>query len=303
MKQIIEAGNPEYEKYHFMWTVTNWCNYDCYYCYEKELMVDKWQKDDSVTKYKFVLKRLKNFDAPFEVAILGGEPTLHPNLNEILIELTSMDNCKRAEIFTNLSRPLSYFEKIENDIKSPVTLSASFHPEYYEPKFLEKILLMKNMEKLKIRSTIIITDRKEDWSLTKEVLEKLIENKIDYSLHILNETSFWSPKYPEEMVQYFKPYESKTQHNTHLIEHKYSDGSTEKLTAMDVITRDLNRFNKFICDSRYFDIRFDGTILNTCTRKKINSIFLKKENLNNVVVCPRQYCPCEGMLSCHKVKK
>ena len=45
-----------------------------------------------------------------------------------------------------------------------------------------------------------------------------------------------------------------------------------KDNILDVISKDLNRFNKFKCDSRFFDIRFDGEIINTCTRKKINSI-------------------------------
>lgn len=302
MKQLIESGDPDYDKFHFMWNITNWCNYDCYYCYAKEIMVDSWQKDESISKYKLVLKRLEHFDSPFEVDLLGGEPTLHPHLNEILTKLTSIKNCKKAEIFTNLSRPLSYFKKLEKEIKSPIAISASFHAEYYDPKFLEKILLLKNMEKLKVRVTMVIIDKEEYWELSKKVLDKLIENDIGYSLHLLHETGFWKPNYSEEMMNHFKPYETKNQHSLYYIDYKYSDGTKEKITTLDVISKDLNRFNKFKCDSRFFDIRFDGEIINTCTRKKINSIILKKEFMNNIVTCPRHYCACESMLNCHKVK-
>jgi MoaA/NifB/PqqE/SkfB family radical SAM enzyme len=302
MKKISVSGNPNYDKFHFMWNLTNWCNYDCYYCYEKELRIDTWKKEQSITKYKLVLSRLKNFDAPFEVDLLGGEPTLHPNLPEILTKLVSFNNCIKTTLYTNLSRPLSYFEELDNKLNSEVTLTASFHPEYYDDKFIEKVIELKKLKNLKIFVTVIITDNKKYWPMTIKVLDSILENKVNYSLLLLMQTSLWKPRYDNGVVDFFEKYHTQINHSTHMVNYKYDDGTEETINALEAINKNMNRFKGYICDTRFFDIKFNGDIVNTCTREKINSLILKKEHMNNVLKCTLNHCTCEGMLDCFKRK-
>lgn len=60
--------------------ITDFCPYDCDYCYQGSTATGKHANLDSLS---YLLGEMK----VFEVAIGGGEPTLHPKLNEFLYSL------------------------------------------------------------------------------------------------------------------------------------------------------------------------------------------------------------------------
>lgn len=290
--KVIRAGNINYDIFHFAWTMTNWCNYDCSYCYEKPVMVDKWQKENSMTSYKLVLNKLKNFDAPFEIELVGGEPTLHKNLQEIFLKLCEIPNCKKIELFTNLSRPLSYFINLNKPELSLLTICASFHPEHYEEEFFEKLYKINKMKHLNIRVSVNISDNPEHWPITLNLLNKLIENKIEYGLHWLHENSVWNAKYTNECFETFHKFETLDD-----IRYTYEfEDTIQQMTSLQIYNKNLHKFKGYKCTPRYFEIKFDGTISNTCTEKKVNSLILKKDEMLKKVKCPKDCCVCESML-------
>jgi hypothetical protein len=294
--QILRAGNPEYNKFHFAWTLTNWCNYQCSYCYEQLVMVDKWQKEQSSSNYKLTLTKLKKFDAPFEIELLGGEPTLHPQLTEILTELCSIELCQRIELFTNLSRPLSYFADLDQASLSRMTVTASFHPEYYNQDFIEKADAINRMQHLNIRVSVNISDDPAHWPVTLELIEQLSSRNISYGLHWLHESTDWTPNYTPECFALFQQFETPA-------DARFSyefDSGPQQLSSLEVYNQNLHRLTGYTCTPQFFEIYFDGTVANTCTGQRFNSLFLKQEQLLRKVSCPRDCCVCESMLNFYK---
>ena len=131
--KVVQAGDPNNKVIQFEWFLTNWCNFKCSYCSEATNMVESFSKSTSAGKYKLVLVRLKKLEHPFTVELIGGEPTLHPNISNILKELGSIDNCKRIQIATNLSRSVSFYKQIAHP---KVSLIASYHPEHHAVDFI-----------------------------------------------------------------------------------------------------------------------------------------------------------------------
>lgn len=61
--------------------ITNKCNGDCPYCYQ-DSKIDEPQSD-IITKIKKYFEPMNMNQRPFQVAIGGGEPTLHPQFCDI----------------------------------------------------------------------------------------------------------------------------------------------------------------------------------------------------------------------------
>ena len=138
--QVVNAGIKGYDHLHFGWFMVDWCNYNCSYCSTAELMRETYSKIDSNGKHKLVIERLKRMEGAFNIDLYGGEPTLHPDFDEILSALVKIDNCKAVEIKTNLSRSLAFYQRIQPHDK--VKVSASYHPEYHSQAFIDKCIAL-----------------------------------------------------------------------------------------------------------------------------------------------------------------
>lgn len=301
MNKLIRAGNKNYNTFHFSWTITNWCNYSCTYCSAKPVMVEKWNKSNNMSNYKLTLVKLKKFDAPFDIELYGGEPTLHTNLKYILEELSEIENCKRIEIITNLSRSLSYFKDL--NIKN-VSVCASYHPQYHDVDFITKLEELKSLDNLYVRTTVNLIDDKKYWPQTLEFIKQLKNCGVDFNLHYLNDTPFWKSNYTEEFFETFKPLEQNSYKGkvANLYEYEFDTG-IEKLQDLEIYRRGLHKFKGFVCKPLFFEIDFEGNVRNMCTRKEFKSLLLKSSELMRNEICPCDFCPCESMFNFYKVAK
>ncbi|MBW2998789.1 radical SAM protein [Candidatus Woesearchaeota archaeon] len=132
----------EEERLLASWHMTNFCNFNCHYCYcntkegiEKELPVDK------------IINSLKKTGRDCNLNMTGGEPFLFPNFIELCKALT--ENDIKISIDTNLSIDSKVKEFINTinpvDVKY---LYISTHIEEREKrngvdKFIENLLLLK----------------------------------------------------------------------------------------------------------------------------------------------------------------
>lgn len=299
-KKIIRAGAKDYSTFHFSWTLTNWCNYSCTYCSAKSIMVDKWNKQESISKYKFTLARLKNFDAPFEIELYGGEPSLHPNIEEIITELKKIYNCKKILIITNLSKSFNFWKNI---INLGALVCASYHPEYSDNQFLEKIKSLKEIENSHIRVTVNLIDNKEYWSKTIDFIDQLTKFNIDYNLHYLVDTPFWKGNFTKEFFDTFEPIQNDNINRitcSKIYNYEFEDGTLANLKDLEIYKLNYHRFKGFKCRPLFYDIDFEGNIKNSCIGKNIKSLIIKKDLLDREEICPRDHCACEDMFNFYK---
>lgn len=97
--------------------ITNYCNLKCPYCFADD-MIHEDNKNMSLENYVKILRYLIQYNET-DIGIIGGEPTLHPQFKEILIEsnLCAIENNTTFTLFTNGINLEEYLSYIGNNIK------------------------------------------------------------------------------------------------------------------------------------------------------------------------------------------
>ena len=295
MNTVITAGYPDYNTIHFEWFLVDWCNFKCSYCSSAEVMAEKYSKRTSPGKYKLVLLQLSKLDTDFEMDLFGGEPTLHPEFENIVSALDSMPNCKLIEVKTNLSKPLYFFESVckYNKIK----LSASYHAEYYDKKFLDKCIALKDYN---FYVHINLSDKPEHWPQILDMIEQFNINGVKYDLNPLWSTPSNVITYTEEFYNTFEPLLSKVADKT-TYRFQTVDGEVYK-TGFQAFKENLNSFTGYTCKALLYEILSDGTFVNGCTRKNA-PLLVNKEKYCVEVTCPKTNCHADFMLNFYKCQK
>ena len=319
---VTAAGTKGYDVIAFSWDIIDICQYKCSYCAAVDFNKHLFDKNDRVA-YKNVLKRLNmnNFKYPFQIELIGGEPTLHPELPAILEGLSSIDHCIRVELITNLAKPEPFFAQFNDPKYSKVVVSPSYHPEYYTQKFLDKCLAINNYKHIRVIPIVNLSDEEKNWKDTVELLKKFDEHKIRFGLNFLIEIpgenrteSFFKPNYTPEFYEYFKEWLERTEcfevdkeldfaiQDSHVGDApcqviakniKYTiNGKTEYLDETEIVRDSLHQFKGWKCDARMYYITMGGDILHHCTREKLD-FMCTKEDIFQQVTCPINCCDCD----------
>lgn len=82
--------------------ITNYCNLKCPYCFADD-MIHESKNNMTLENYIKLLHYLTEYNNEQHVGIIGGEPTLHPQFKEILIESNQCANKNNTQftLFTN----------------------------------------------------------------------------------------------------------------------------------------------------------------------------------------------------------
>jgi len=295
MTDLVEAGHKDYSTATFCWYLINTCQYRCTYC-----SVDSWLLQRNFDKkyhttYKSVIKRLSlNKMSPFIVEVLGGEPTLHPNIGDILIDLNKLKGCRRIELITNLAKPISFFKQFDILACNKVEITPSYHPEYHKrDRYLDKLIHLSRFHHIQLRPNITISDKRQHWNDTIYILDQLIEAGIRFSTNKLYCTDTYKTQYPGDVDITFKKYflhglgdgASDVIGNGEVydrIPYVFKD-KTEMLSDSDIMSDNLQRFKGYHCTPMYWDIHPSGAIINSCTGEALDPT---GSNLRKGVKCP-----------------
>lgn len=277
---IQSSGHKHYNEAIFAWEINNVCHYRCSYCYCRDRLSKTFD-----TKYKQVYKnvlkklslnRIKNY----KVEILGGEPTLHPNIREILETLSVYKECNGIELVTNLAKSKKYFATL-NDIDK-LHISASFHPEYHDEKFVNKCEHVNN----DVPSFGVVVNLPCDnrhWQHTLNAMHQLLQKNIHVKYNYLHSVDgIFEAHYTEEFYDMFKTTLSLCDNKK--TPFKTIDGNTQYVDEWYIRKHKLMDFHdKFKCTPGYWYIDLEGNIDNICTRERLNPI---ATNLRTEVTCP-----------------
>lgn len=254
---------------YFNWPITKYCNYECSYCFADNTLSKQYAHTEA---WKDVIEKLKTVDE-FNICITGGEPFYHPNINEIINGLHNT-KVKNIYLFTNFSTPIDY--TLLNTDK--VTMQISYHPQYNNKFKKEKLLKLKELG-VKFSLTLMMHDRKY-WDELQSMLDFAELHNLPVDLSILNKskhyTPIYTPKFKEKFGKYFK---ENTSYET--LQIQYDDGSVKDIDTYDLRHNSLNNFKGWKCQSKMFNISFNGSINNACTNI---------ETLVPGAICPHDTC-------------
>jgi len=121
------------------------CNYKCEYCTYHD-NTEPFETLEYYINYVNKVLNLLDFKDRIDIYIHGGEPTIIPDFDIIIKEMVKHKNVKDIIIQTNLSQPISYFEKFIN-IDDIVTFSCSYQHHMnlnknFESEYFNKVLFL-----------------------------------------------------------------------------------------------------------------------------------------------------------------
>lgn len=138
------------------------CNYTCSYCINNSdsaikifyKLYNKINKRKIIIKnhdfkYEFNINYLKYFEEIINnincngviVNLLGGEPTLYCNLEELITKFNIIDKIKYIIITTNGSRSINYFNNLLS-LSNKLQFDISYHPEFADDEHFIDLINM-----------------------------------------------------------------------------------------------------------------------------------------------------------------
>ena len=88
--------------------LNNYCNLKCDYCFANKVLEED-KKGLSLKDFRWLLEFLKN-SKDGNIRLIGGEPTLHPNFTDFILESSQRDFINSIHVFTNGTYPYRYNE-------------------------------------------------------------------------------------------------------------------------------------------------------------------------------------------------
>lgn len=279
--------NHKIQRLYLHWDLLTKCNLDCSYCYAKEWYSKKneWQREANYKTQLYIIECIKLAKLPVFLGLLGGEPTLDTNFNplveKIKNELLPLNADNRLYITSNMYNPL----ELPQDYK--IRVLCSYHPEFkYKKRFIENVKKLKHKTRINL---MLIPDYKND---ILEVYHALKE----YDIH----PHFVYKNHRETLIykdfEVFK--ELQKVHKEFLYNNiLYSD--------YEIFELNLNKFYGWDCWNNNYEISYNALVKNLCSNKSIslyeNPLFFKRIETIEPMICPWEYCNCDGLLKCKKL--
>jgi organic radical activating enzyme len=292
--EIIAGGEDIYSSVVFDWRLIDVCNYKCSYCgagFGSDLhrpVSNFFKSEHQQNVYIDVLKRLNmRYLKDYEVTLLGGEPTLHPHLFEILRTLETYTECKKIRLVTNLTKPISYFDQIDQLNCNKLLVTPSIHFEYYREITLTKCLQMKQEHDYDIMPIIMLHDKEKYWDDMLHFMDICIENNLEYEAVFIEDMCGYTANYTDTFYGTFADYLN----NNFTETYKFTTTrGTLQLTREQINRNDLKRFKGWNCTPQMWCIESDGSIVNDCTGEYMH---ITGKNVNKKVKCPLDCCNCD----------
>lgn len=282
------------------WELVTHCQLSCSYCY--------FNPYESQTNYpavmKMILNKLSKIEENFEVTLLGGEPTLHPQFYELIEALHSMKYLTKIDIITNFQTQIDFWEPIQ-PFKDKIEIVLSYHVEYQQKGFFKKV--KKLQDKFSMNIIFLVHNDLKYLSSMKVAADEYFSLGLDFipitfarlTDRTGSETKYF--EYQDETIAFLEMQEERVKNLKHpetiLITTK---NQMIEMNQLEFANKKLNRFSGWKCQMNALIIHPDGMVSYPCTKIKKHILFaeLTKRNL----LCEHEICPCEAYWSFTKEK-
>lgn len=267
------------------WEVTDRCNYQCWYCPEHlHAGRTKWPDSEVALRYFKFLKE-QNPGGVY-IDMLGGEPTLWPDLADFVEGLPEGIDC---EVSTNGSRTMRWWERVGPRLKR-VTIS-----HHFASANDDHILELAGFLKPIVETNVLL------------LLDPLYKDRIKamqialVNLGITYETKPIFPAFNRKMLEYddecreilLSHYRSTKQYPPNC---KPKDIwlNDEKMRPRDLIISGQNNFEGWFClaGSKKIHVDFYGDVwAGSCKIQKLGNM-ADLPLFNDPVICNKKLCTC-----------
>jgi MoaA/NifB/PqqE/SkfB family radical SAM enzyme len=309
--QIVRIENTQPNEWlSIHYAVHNVCNFKCWYCFPGSNSGEyRWPDLDLISKNFIHLiehYRTTQGKTKFELKLLGGEPTVWPELGDfirILKEKYADDIL--IKVFTNGSRTIRWWGE---NAKYFDSVLISGHPAEIDQEHTRTVADLLYEKNVYVDFNMMMDPHRWDQSIS--IIEYLKGSKYQWSIIAahLRHDSF---TYTEEQMNYIrdhvkrqadKTYHENSKHfKSSVIVHR-ADGTSEPVNKNYIVLNDLNHFEGWECSVgvENLSIQFDGAIMANCGTNVYGLDY--RFNLNDAdfvtkftpeikpVICPKYSC-------------
>ena len=314
MKEIIRIETMESKKrLRIEYMAGNFCNYACSYCGPEANGGNvRWPKDfDMLVKhFRHLLDfYVRNGRDKFEINILGGEPSLWPDIVKFA-RIMKLEYNAKITMTTNGSRTLRWWE--ENADAFDKILFSYHHSETTLDHYINVLDLVYDKGIALNALVMMDPDHWDDIITAIKTMKATSRNSWFISIMEVH-----PPRYTQEQREIFKKHVKRMPPIFRLIKNEYEnilkgktkvifdDGSKEKVERNYFSVNNLNNFEGWMCNVgvENINIKADGKLTGVCDNRLFNENmfynlydpnFTEKFNPRLVpTVCEKNKCWCQ----------
>lgn len=244
----IKQYRINYDKFNILVYIIDICNYTCQYCYNNKPRTKKYLNLNILFNFiKFIRQKTIKI---IELDLIGGEPTLHPDLLTFCIKLQTISNII-ITIYTNFATNILLLKQLE---KVNVKFEATWHSQC---KDFEQRLTQFNTNSFR---TITLMYEKSHTQYVIDMARRLnAYYNIDIQPVIIGDHF---DSYTDIQLKTLNIYEQVEDRNNAIFALEYNDNSIEYLTHNDIYYKTHYNYRHWICNAGYdlLYIHYNGNV-------------------------------------------
>ena len=294
----ITSSWPHQDQIKVEWNLGKRCNYDCTYC--PSSIHDNFSSHTDINILETTVDKLCEIGKPLRISLTGGEPCLHPDIEDLL------DYFKRKDIFwvnltTNGTRPANWY--LQNEIYFN-HLVFSLHFEYDWQRVMRTI--NEFYDKTQTDFFVNIMAHYDHMDSVRKVVKEFREKGIRFAVRRIRWTEgdhnvFDDMRYDGNDLEWILSQNATAKANCRI-------DDVEIMHANDVIKLHLNKFKDWTCNAgiESLMINWDGDVHRATCRVggSLGNIYAGTFSIPiNPIICDRNYCTCAADIPLTKIKQ
>jgi len=294
----VRSRWPHQDSIKVEWNLGKRCNYDCSYC--PSVIHDNESPHTDIEVLKSTVDRLADIGKPIRLSLTGGEPCVHPNIEELIQHIKSKDMW--LSITTNGTRTAKWYA--EQKINQYVF---SVHFEYEPIKTVQTLTAVRSMSN-DTNIVVNVMAHHEKMTEVRQVVDMLKQRDITHGVRRIRWTDddhdkFDDDKYQSNDLEYILKQDSTVKANTIIL---YMDRE-EMFHANDIIKKHMNQYKDWTCNAgiESLMINWDGEVHRATCRVggTLGNIYSNSFSVPvEPVKCDRNYCTCAADIPLTKSK-
>jgi MoaA/NifB/PqqE/SkfB family radical SAM enzyme len=272
------------------WNLGKRCNLDCAYC--PEYIHDNHSAHTDIEVLKRTVAVLNALDKPVRLSLTGGEPSVHPRIEELLEAINVSQNITWLSMTTNATRPARWYASQQHVVDQYVF---SLHFEKDWEKLLDNILNYEMLRTNRVLVHIMAHHKYMEPVKSAKYNFQLIE--IPYVIRRIrwtegNHDLFDDMRYHPDDLAWIKEATATVDPNCIV------DGEA-RIHANDIIKLKMNDFRGWTCNAglESLMINWDGEVYRATCRvgDSLGNIYNGNFNIpTKPIICTRNWCTCEA---------
>jgi len=294
MKHVTSKW-PHQDSIKVEWNLGKRCNLDCEYCPAE--IHDNFSPHTNIDILKRTVDQLAALDKPVRISFTGGEPCVHPQIDELL--RYTKERVDWINVTTNASRLAEWY------IKQPVShyvFSLHFDNKTVD-RMIRQIMQVKTTSSIPFHVNVMAHYRHMDRVRYAVRLFSLFD--IPYAVRRIRWTEkhdwFDDLRYDQEDLEWLLEHDATAKANV-VVDH------TNDMHANDIIKQHLNQFEGWKCNAgvESLMINWDGEVHRATCRVggSLGNIYTGSfTQPTTAITCTRQWCTCAADIPLTKIKQ